>query len=49
MKLIAHSKETENNVEIYQTLQEHSRNVAELCGATCRQIGLEKMGLLILH
>ena len=47
MTLIAHSKETDNHIEIYQTLQEHSRNVAELCGATCRQIGLEKMGLLI--
>ena len=34
-----------------QTLAEHSRNVAQLCAALCRPLGLEKLGELtgLLH
>lgn len=45
-KLIAHTRKLNHDQKDWQTLQEHSRNVAKLCAATCESIGLKKLGLL---
>lgn len=47
MKLIAHKLLSENGEIIYQSLKEHSDNVAELCSETCAQIGLKYTGYLV--
>lgn len=48
--LIAHHYKSSAS-ERFQTLEEHSRNVAHLCGEACRPIGLEHLGILtgLLH
>lgn len=45
-KLIAHKFLSENDEIIYQSLKEHSDNVAELCSGACARIGLKHTGFL---
>ena len=42
--LIAHAVKNAGSSKVsrMQTLEEHSRNVAQLCAALCRTVGLEK-------
>lgn len=49
-QLIAH-RNADLQPERFQSLEEHSRNVAFLCGKACRSIGLENLGKLtgLLH
>ena len=46
--LIAHAVKNAGSSKVsrMQTLEEHSRNVAQLCAALCRTVGLEKTGKL---
>ena len=46
--LIAHAVKSADSGKVSrsQTLEEHSRNVAQLCAALCRPAGLEKTGEL---
>ena len=49
--LIGHSRKDDNGVSIYQSLKEHSYNVAGLCKGNCEYIGVSVTGYLmgLLH
>ena len=45
-RLIAHTRKLNHDQLEWQTLQEHSCNVAKLCSEICEPFGLGKLGLL---